>query len=122
MTMALFSMVGGHWVVLQGVAWARMVHEYSSQESLSFAVQKTFSGRHPCSLCKKIALGKQKEKKTSATLEKINKKTEGFIECVASLPIPFPTKYSYPKERDITYCGPITGPPVPHPRAALQSS
>jgi len=122
MAMALFSMSGGHWAVLQGVAWARMVHEYSSQESLQSAVEKTFSGKYPCSLCKKITSGKQKEKKTAATLEKISKKTEGVLERLASLRIPFSTEFCYPKERDITYCGPITGPPVPHPRAALLSS
>ena len=119
---ALFGIVGGHWAVLQSVAWAQMVHDYSSQGSLQSAVEKTFSGKYPCSLCKKIALEKQKEKKTEASLEKIQKKTEGILEKVVSLHPPSPETFCYPKVLDSNYGGPILEPLLLPPRAALLRS
>ena len=37
--------------------------------SLSEAVERTFDGEHPCALCKRIAKGKQAEKKSEFPLE-----------------------------------------------------
>ena len=119
---ALFGIVGGHWAVLQGVAWTRMVHTYSAEGSLQSAVEKTFSGKHPCSLCKKIACEKQKEKKAAATLEKISKKTEGILEKVVYLQTPSPRNFYYPKFLDSTYGNPVIEPLLPPPRAALLRS
>jgi hypothetical protein len=51
---ALFLMLGGHWVLLQSIAWTRMLVDYSHDGSLAEAIGKTFDGRHPCKMCLKI--------------------------------------------------------------------
>jgi hypothetical protein len=63
---ALIIAVGGHWAILQSVAWVGMAVTYSKDASLSVALKKTFDGQHPCQLCKAVAEGKQAEKKKEA--------------------------------------------------------
>lgn len=60
---ALFAATGGHWAVLQTVAWSSMLVQYSHGANLASAVQQTFDGRHPCALCKKIDQARHNEKK-----------------------------------------------------------
>ena len=50
MGLALFLTAGGHYALLQTVAWTTMVNDFSRTGSLSMAVEKTFDGRHPCPL------------------------------------------------------------------------
>jgi len=64
---SLLAATGGHWAVLQSVAWTTMLAANLSADSLSEAVSKTFDGEHPCELCHKITAGKQSEKKTEFT-------------------------------------------------------
>jgi len=40
-----------------------MLFNYSHRSTLSEAVTKTFSGKHPCQLCKLVRAGKNAEKK-----------------------------------------------------------
>ena len=54
MLLALFAASSGHWMVLQSVAWTRMLVTYSHGGDFAGAVVKTFDGQHPCALCKKI--------------------------------------------------------------------
>ena len=61
---ALLASVGGHWVVLQSVAWTNMLAENLREVSVTEAFEKTFDGRHPCCLCKAIKEGKKSEKKS----------------------------------------------------------
>ena len=91
---ALFSLSGGHWALLQSVAWVNMVRTYSSQSSLSSAVEKTFSGKYRCALCKKIEQAKQQEKKNSFVTEMF-KKREAVLKLPLSLPKIFSTRFSY---------------------------
>ena len=65
---------GGQWVVLQGIAWANMIREYSEMVPLAKAVEMTFSGQYPCALCKAIAEKKQSEDVKAAGLLKHEKK------------------------------------------------
>lgn len=60
--LALLASVGGHWMLLQSVAWTRMIVERSREASLVEAVETTFDGEHPCAMCKRIAERKQEEK------------------------------------------------------------
>ncbi len=60
---ALASSIGLHWAVLQSVAWTAMLADNLRASSLAQAVQQTFDGRHPCSLCKAIAKAKNAERK-----------------------------------------------------------
>jgi hypothetical protein len=63
---ALFLAAGGHWAVLQTVAWGTMIVDYSQHASLGEAVQKTFDGQHPCGLCTQIQKSRDTEKKHEA--------------------------------------------------------
>ena len=66
--LALFSIAGGHWAVLQSVAWAEMLHDYSQRNgSIAAAVEQTFDGQHPCALCQEIQVAKAKERKETPT-------------------------------------------------------
>jgi hypothetical protein len=62
--LAMFSIAGGHWAVLQTVAWAGMLQDYSRNDGLVLAAQKTFSGQYPCAMCKRIAEKQSGEQKT----------------------------------------------------------
>jgi hypothetical protein len=73
---ALAFSIGLHWEVLQSVAWVVMIVNYSQDAPLTEALAKTFDGKHPCSLCKQIAHGKQSEKKTDSV--SVGKKLEFF--------------------------------------------
>ena len=80
--LALFLTAGGHYALLQTVAWTTMVNDFSRTGSLSMAVEKTFDGRHPCSLCKKITKARSTEEKTPATV-KAEKKAECSLRLAA---------------------------------------
>jgi hypothetical protein len=61
MLAVLLAASGGHWMVLQSLAWTRMLVSYSQSGDFAGAVSKTFSGQYPCSLCKKIERAKSNE-------------------------------------------------------------
>ena len=44
----------GHLGVMQVVAWAKMVHDYSAEDGLVEGLKRTFDGDHPCALCCQI--------------------------------------------------------------------
>jgi len=64
---------GGEWAVLQCVAWANMIREYSEMVPFPEAVKMTFSGEYPCAMCKAIAEKKQTENNKTAALVKHEK-------------------------------------------------
>lgn len=66
---ALLGATGGHWAVLQTIAWADMLANNLQTESVGEAITKTFNGAHPCKLCKQISSGKQTEKKSELPLQ-----------------------------------------------------
>src|SRR5262249_43162763 len=66
---AFLAAIGAHWFVLQSVAWTTMLADNLRTSSLPQAVERTFDGKHPCSLCKQIAKGKQTEKKAEFRVE-----------------------------------------------------
>ncbi|HTG45079.1 MAG TPA: hypothetical protein VK633_11165 [Verrucomicrobiae bacterium] len=66
LTWLLVAAIGGHWPLLQSVAWLKMMVRFSQTETFSSAVTKTFSGKHPCDLCLFVAQGKKSEGKQSA--------------------------------------------------------
>ena len=60
---ALLHLGGGHWGVLQGIAWAKMLVEYSQADGIRDGIVKTFDGEHPCEMCKSISKGRESEKR-----------------------------------------------------------
>ena len=64
LVLALVTMLGAHWALLQTIAWTTMFADNLCTQSLTAAVTHTFDGNHPCCLCKAIAAGEKSEKKT----------------------------------------------------------
>ena len=119
--LAMFSVAGGHWAVLQTVAWAQMLRDYSKDATMVEAVEKTFSGEAPCSMCKLITKARQQEEKAPATV-KVDKKAEVFVTASKELlPLRVSTSFSYPSMNLLD--GPVRfdSPPIPVPRAAFLS-
>lgn len=56
-------LLGGHWLLLQSVAWVGMIITYSQTSTFSEAVSMTFDGEHPCRMCLVVKEGKKAEKK-----------------------------------------------------------
>jgi hypothetical protein len=115
MCLAMFSIAGGHWAVLQTVAWAQMLRDYSKDATVAEAVEKTFSGEAPCSMCKQIASARQEEKKAPATV-KAEKKAEIFHLASGN----FLTKrigrnFSYPMPLASAFAVRTDAPPAPVP-------
>lgn len=67
--LALLGATGGHWTVLQTVAWADMLAKNLQTESVGAALTKTFDGQHPCKMCKQISAGKKAEKQSELPLQ-----------------------------------------------------
>jgi len=53
----LLMLIGGHWGMLQVVAWTGMLIDYSRDATFAEAWCKTFDGEHPCAICKKVERG-----------------------------------------------------------------
>jgi hypothetical protein len=69
LVLALVTMLGAHWALLQTVAWTTMLADNLQSSSFQTAVEKTFDGKHLCPICKAIAAGKQSEKKTEFSFQ-----------------------------------------------------
>ena len=113
--LALLASVGGHWALLQSVAWTRMILERAQTESLASAVQETFDGEHPCAMCQAITAEKQKEQQP----EKVQVKVKLDLVCELR-----PIAIAPPSQPVIFPSSPTEGtpraerPPVPPPRLA----
>lgn len=113
--LALIAAVGGHWVVLQSVAWVGMAVNYSKTAPLSIALKKTFDGEHPCRLCVVVKEGKQEEQKRAVL--KVETKLDFLcLQTPAYLPPVLPvTLLSVPSD---TVLPSAEAPPTPPPRSA----
>lgn len=117
MCLAMFSIAGGHWAVLQSVAWAGMLRDYSRGEGFGAAVEKTFSGKYPCPMCRKIAAA-QKKQERSAPMLKVEKKAEVFLVARVVALTPPPPLWELVAHSLRTPPPVLFTPPRPVPRAA----
>ena len=121
MTAALFLSAGGHLALLQGVAWATMIRDYSRTGSVTAAVEKTFDGKHPCAMCKKIAAQRSHDEKAPVTV-KAEKKAEVFIALGTDIvPLPIVRSFDYPLYPFLNLPEHPSAPPVPVPISPLIS-
>jgi hypothetical protein len=112
---SLVVMVGGHWAILQSVAWVGMAFSFAQTAPLDVALKKTFDGKNPCSLCKAVDEGKQSERE--AGLLKLETKLELCLAPCALLlhaPPPVPVTPGAPE----TARPRGESPPTPPPRSA----
>jgi hypothetical protein len=111
----LVLVTGGHWAVLQSVAWVGMTIQYSRSENLTAALQKTFDGQHPCKLCKAVKEGREAEQKQP--LLKVEVKFDFFLSACRSTiapPVVLNEYNGYFQKSD----GRGDTPPTPPPRFA----
>ncbi|HEY6169598.1 MAG TPA: hypothetical protein VI454_16265 [Verrucomicrobiae bacterium] len=113
LALALLGATGGHWAVLQSVAWTTMIAEKARSAPLTDAVTRTLSGSEPCQLCKQIAAGKQTEKKTNLPLQLA--KLE-FVLSAAKARIFPPALPNEPVFEPALFVGRTDAPPIPPPR------
>jgi len=113
---AFLAAIGAHWYVLQSVAWTTMLAENLRTTSLPQAVERTFDGKHPCALCKKISHGKQTEKKNEFRTEP-NKFEFSFAP--AAFIFSPPQQFWEVRTPDISAKLFSNVPPLPPPRALL---
>ena len=113
--LALLASVGGHWAVLQSVAWTRMIIERTHADSFVTAVKTTLDGDHPCDMCKRITEGKQSERQEEKV--QVNVKLDMLCELRLIAIVPPSQPMNFPSS-------PTEGtpraerPPVPPPRLA----
>jgi hypothetical protein len=115
LTAFVFSL-GGHWYLLQGIAWVNMVREYSQIVPFTTAVGMTLSGQYPCPICKAIAEKKNSEQEKNLVFDKYDKKF-----C-----LPVAVTLTAPKVAEFSYLPMTTSlrpwsepPPTPPPRSVL---
>lgn len=68
--------------MLQGVAYANMIREYSEVVPFTQAVKMTLSGEYPCAMCKAIADKKQSENSKIFSFDKNQKKFSPQVFCL----------------------------------------
>jgi hypothetical protein len=114
--LALCCAIGLHWVALQSFAWTTMIIDYSTRAPLCQAIEQTFDGAHPCSLCHIVSKGKNSEKKSS--LQSAAPKIDMI--CVAPLirVLPAFTTFGY-AAKDFPSSKIGYSPPVPPPRLPI---
>jgi hypothetical protein len=112
---ALVVVMGGHWAVVQSVAWVGMAVSYSHHSTIAIALKKTFDGRHPCELCLFVKASKQSQKKQD--LQKLETKLDLWL---VRTPVMI-----FPPAPVSMFASPIDpmllrfeSPPVPPPRSA----
>lgn len=85
--------MGGHLALLQTIAWGNMLVDFSSETSLSEAMEKTFDGEHPCALCKVVKKSKSEDEKKPLL------KSEMKMEVA----LPAPVKVPFPRSTDLVF-------------------
>ena len=115
MALALAGSIGLHWTFLQSLAWTNMLLDNLATTSFSFALQRTFDGKHPCPLCKAVAEGRKSERKSDTIL--LLKKFEGLGQPVAIDILP-PASFPQIAAHDACCEELAHAPPAPPPRVA----
>ena len=111
----LIVSVGGHWAIVQGVAWVTMFARFSQSMSLTQAAEYTFDGKHPCALCCAVKEGKKAERKDSQ-VKPPEKMTFALSPEALHLPAPPPASANF--AADLALRSFLDEPPHPPPRAA----
>ncbi len=108
---------GGHWTVLQSVAWLGMVVTYAQEDSsLAGAVAKTFDGQHPCDLCEVVKTGRAVDRDHDITKRVIKMEVVLIAHCELLLPRVTTTRL---KEHPVVFSGRLADSvPTPPPRLA----
>ncbi len=115
LVLTLVVTIGGHWAVLQSVAWVGMAVSYSKDAPLAEALVKTFDGNHPCALCKAVNAGKQAEQKQATLKSEI--KIDWCVTRDTSL-LDAPMPFTVISGKPVFALPRAESPPTPPPRSA----
>ncbi|HET9063187.1 MAG TPA: hypothetical protein VFO62_07860 [Candidatus Binatia bacterium] len=116
--LAMLLVCGGHWMVLQSIAWTRMLIVNSRSDTLPVAMSKTFDGKHPCKMCHQIREGRDAERHESS-IASGDHAPRPWLALADGAP-----KLSIPPDRAVGATTPnahadfLGTPPEPPPRAA----
>lgn len=119
--LAALHLLAGPLGVLQLVAWSQMIKDYSQEKGLVAGVMKTFDGKHPCQLCKKISASQQEEQKKPVLPESKHEMVSKWLGLLPAMELPnlnwrdaiVAPRFVAPTE-SISQWG--STPPVPPPR------
>lgn len=113
----LMGSIGLHWALLQTVAWAGMIVNYT-QESSSFttALERTFDGKHPCKICVVVEQGKKADKHADKlpSIQKLELFSEATVAFVPALRL----ELDHSPIADLSRPSRSSPPPVLPPRTA----
>lgn len=117
----LLLLVGGHWGMLQVVAWTGMLIDYSRDNSFVEAVEMTFGGEYRCEICKRVDAGiaaefGSDERKAPGKVHKTMKLDAVVMAVVVALPAPTVTTMPGTRTHDVP-TGIDLEPPRRPPRA-----
>jgi len=110
---ALLAATGGHWALLQSIAWTSMLADHMQSESFGVSLVQTLDGRHPCKLCCAIAAAKKSEKKTEFPL---SAQRIEFPPLTPGLVLFGPTAFQLLSLSDTFADSTVHTPPTPPPR------
>jgi hypothetical protein len=119
--LAVLATLGGHWVLLQSLAWGRMLIVFAQHGSLHSAISMTFDGRHACTLCVSIEKGRQQEQREDRKGPLVRSEQAPELMCdLRGTPVPLPPRAAAPAVPVVPRWHPsfIEPPPTPPPRAA----
>ena len=108
---------GAVWNVVQVVAWAKMIRDYSQVRPVAQALQLTFDGSAPCKLCHLAQDGREAASKLppSAALGGGDEKILLIADC-APAPVLVAPEFSWPSVAAATGLSRTESVPVPPPR------
>lgn len=72
--------------LMQIVAWAGMAVTYSGRYGLAEGIGRTFDGKNPCPMCKKIAKARQDERAPGPAVTLSPGKLEGLVAPAVQIP------------------------------------
>jgi hypothetical protein len=114
---ALFGIVGTHWIIILFFAYGKMISQYASSYGVEHGVAMTFDGKHPCSICKKVSKEQFKEAKKMAWSKSLKKAppmiTPSLSIIVERNNLLLQTLYQIKENPIILSYSPINPPPKP---------
>jgi len=112
---ALIFAIGGHWALLQSVAWVGMFANNVRSCSVGEALEKTFDGEHPCELCKIVQAVRKSEQPQPLTKHEV--KIDFWITPATCLLVGPPSAVHARPQAGV-FSSRIETPPTPPPRVA----
>lgn len=105
------------WELAQVGAWSNMLAEFSQTETVARAIQDTFSGKKPCSMCKTLTAQKIAPDSESALANPVPPRPVLFVPALLRLTFPLPHRSGYHLRGTLSRVLPVPEPPVPPPRS-----